>query len=149
MPGDKRDYLIPGGHKFTPEERSQGGKKSAEIRKKKRSLRDALQFINGMIPGVDEYNLVKSQLDDIDPEDIDRQTAVLVRLYKLAMSGDVKAMKLYLEYSDDEDGERRRLENEKLKAEVESMKGNKNGATAAPVFQFVFEDASLDDGDEQ
>lgn len=148
MPGDKRDYLIPGGHKFTPEERSQGGKKSAEIRKKKRSLRDAIQFINGMMPGVDECNFIKSELDDINPEDIDRQTAVLVKLYKLAMSGDVNAMKLYLKYSDDEDGECIRLENEKLKAEVAAMKKGKESGTEAPTFVFKFKDFSMGGGNE-
>ena len=47
MARKKEDNLIPGGHKFTREEASRGGKKSAQVRKERGKLRDLLaDFLN-------------------------------------------------------------------------------------------------------
>lgn len=37
--------LIAGGHTFTPEEASKGGKKSAEVRRNKKQLRECIEYL--------------------------------------------------------------------------------------------------------
>lgn len=39
------ENLIAGGHTFTPEEASKGGKKSAEVRRKKKMLRECIEYL--------------------------------------------------------------------------------------------------------
>ena len=116
------DNLIPGAHKLTAEEVKKGGEKSVEVRRKKRSLREAADLFNSMKPKETDIDTVVSELGEVSPEDIDRQMAVIAKLYKMAMSGNVKAMKLYIELSDDDSHDRKQLENEKLRAEVEELR---------------------------
>lgn len=116
------DNLIPGAHKLTAEELKKGGEKSVEVRRKKRSLREAADLFNSMKPKETDINTVVSELVEVSPEDIDRQMVAIAKLYKMAMSGNVKAMKLYIELSDDDSHDRKRLENEKLKAEVAKLR---------------------------
>ena len=42
---DKNSNLIPGGHKLTLEEQSAGGKRSAEVRKEKATMKKAMEWL--------------------------------------------------------------------------------------------------------
>lgn len=66
-------------HKFTPEEASKGGKRSAEARRAKRDLRIALEIL-----------LEKTYVDKSGNE-ITGTTAVASKLFEQAMKGNVKA----------------------------------------------------------
>jgi len=66
-------------HKFTPEEASKGGKRSAEARRAKRDLRIALEML-----------LEKTYVDK-NGNEITGTTAVASKLFEQAMKGNVKA----------------------------------------------------------
>ena len=126
--------LIPQGHTLTQEDSVKGGQKSGEARRKKRTLREAANLFNAIKPKDTDIEIVTSELGEVSNEEIDRQVVAIAKLYKMALAGNVKAMKLYLDISDDEDGEKRRLENEKLKAEVEELKrGTADGVGSVSV----------------
>ena len=66
-------------HKFTPEEASKGGKASAEARRKKRDLRNALEMLLER-EWTDKYGNVMTGTE-----------AITVKLFDQAMKGNVRA----------------------------------------------------------
>lgn len=72
LKGDER-------HKFTPEEHSKGGKKSAEVRRKKRDLRLALEM------------LLEKEYIDKNGDTLTGTEAITARLFQEAMKGNIKA----------------------------------------------------------
>ena len=78
----KEDNLVKGdeAHKFTPEEHSKGGKASAEARRKKRDLREALEML-----------LDKEYTDKKTGETMQGIEVVTAALFKEAAKGNVKA----------------------------------------------------------
>lgn len=65
-------------HKLTAEEQSRGGKKSAEVRRQKKLLKDYLQDV------LDDKVKVKDK-------EIDTAEAITIKLVQQAMKGNVKA----------------------------------------------------------
>ena len=66
-------------HKFTPEEASKGGKKSAEARRAKRDLRKALEM------------LLEKNFKDKKGNEVTGTEAITAKLFEQAMKGNVKA----------------------------------------------------------
>lgn len=66
-------------HKFTPEEASRGGKASAEARRRKRDLREALEM------------LLEKDFKDKSGKTITGTEAITTKLFEQAMKGNVKA----------------------------------------------------------
>jgi len=72
LKGDER-------HKFTPEEHSKGAKASAEARRRKRDLRNALEM------------LLEKDFKDKEGKTITGAEAITAKLFQQAMNGNVKA----------------------------------------------------------
>lgn len=85
--------LKPRAHKLTVEEQSNGGKKSAEVRREKRLLKDCmLELLELPVANNRDYN--KLALMGLDPENIDNRSLLTVALFQKAVkSGDVNAFK--------------------------------------------------------
>lgn len=66
-------------HKFTHEEASKGGQKSAEARRRKRDLRNALEL------------LLEKDFKDKDGNIVSGAEAITAKLFQQAMNGNVKA----------------------------------------------------------
>lgn len=66
-------------HKFTLDEASKGGKASAEARRRKRDLRNALEL------------LLEKDFKDKDGNVVSGAEAITAKLFQQAMSGNVKA----------------------------------------------------------
>ena len=66
-------------HKFTPEEASKGGKRSAEVRRAKRDLRLALEM------------LLEKDFTDKNGNAVTGTEAITAKLFEQAMKGNVKA----------------------------------------------------------
>lgn len=83
---NRKDNLIPQAHELTVEEASKGGKNSAEARRKKRDLRNALELLL-------ENNV--SVVDKATKETITMTgtEAITRKLFEQAMKGNVKAFK--------------------------------------------------------
>lgn len=81
-----KETLIPQAHKLTVDEASKGGKASAEARRKKRDLRNALEL------------LLESNVNVVDKTTKETITmtgteAITRKLFEQAMKGNVKAFK--------------------------------------------------------
>lgn len=66
-------------HKFTHEEASKGGKRSAEVRRQKRDLRRALEI------------LLEKDFKDRAGNSVSGAEAITAKLFEKAMKGDVRA----------------------------------------------------------
>lgn len=110
-------------------------------------MRELAAFINDL-PAEDKTLAENFPTEDEEGNaiDINRHFAFMLKVYKQAMSGNVKAMKLWIELSDDLDAKRKELEIERLKAEIEEMKGGSKDK-ALPTFHFNFTNCSMPDGD--
>ena len=77
----KEDNLVKGdeAHKFTPEEHSKGGKASAEARRKKRDLREALEM------------LLEKDFKDKNGNVLSGTEVITAKLFEKASKGDVRA----------------------------------------------------------
>lgn len=93
--------LIPGGYKLSVEEQSKGGKASGVARRRKRTVKQAMELVMSL-PVSDPKMKAKLKKMGIDMDDADNQTAVAVGLMARAMKGDPKAAALMFEYLDDE-----------------------------------------------
>lgn len=74
--------LIPQAHKLTVEEQSMGGKKSGEVRRNKKMLRDCIEM------------LLEKEMDDGKGGTKTGAEALAVKLFKEAMKGNVKAFEV-------------------------------------------------------
>ena len=94
--------LIPGQHKLTVEEQSEGGKKSVEVRRQRRKARDIAETIFAMpLHSVDEVKDLEDirSLDDI--RDTDSLTEILASIVKKASAGSVPHAKFLLTLTGD------------------------------------------------
>jgi hypothetical protein len=66
-------------HKLTAEEASKGGKRSGEVRRQKRDLRQALEM------------LLEKSFSDKNGKEITGTEAITAKLFEQAMKGNVKA----------------------------------------------------------
>lgn len=78
------DNLVKGDeiHKFTPEEASKGGKKSAEVRREKRDLKRAMEI------------LLEREFKDREGKTLSGAELLALRQFEKAMKGDGKAFEL-------------------------------------------------------
>lgn len=109
-------------------------------------MRELAAFINDL-PAEDKTLAANFPTEDEEGNaiEINRHFAFMLKVYKQAMAGNVKAMKLWIELSDDLDAKRKELEIERLKAEIEEMKGGSKDKQL-PTFTFNFTDCSMPDG---
>lgn len=92
--------LIPGGYKLSVEEQSRGGKQSGVVRRRKRTVKQAMELVMSL-PVSDPKTKAKLKKMGIDVDDADNQTAVVVGLMARAMNGDPKTCALMFEYLED------------------------------------------------
>ena len=71
---------------------SNGGKKSGEVRRAKKDLKDRMKSLLALpANNFDDYNEATAM--GVDLSEIDNETILIVNLYKKAKSGDVQAFK--------------------------------------------------------
>ena len=97
--------LIPGQHKLTVEEQSEGGKKSVEVRRQRRKARDIAETIFSMpLHSVDTVKDLEDIRSSDDIRDTDSFTEILASIVKKASTGSVQHAKFLLtltgDYSD-------------------------------------------------
>lgn len=84
------ENLKPGIHKLTREERSAGGKKSAEVQKKKRLIKEQMNMLMGLPIKSDKTKKMLEGLG-IKPSEMNNQMAMIIAVYQKALKGDVNA----------------------------------------------------------
>lgn len=140
------DNLRPSEYVLTPEQGRLGGIKSGETRRRQKTMRELAAFINSL-PAKELRKEDLGTLPDGEDIDINRHLEFMLKVNSLAMSGNVKAMKLWIDMMDELDKKKKELEIEKLKAEIEEMKKEKGDGATVPVFNFTFKNFGMDDGD--
>lgn len=124
----KEDNLIPQAHTLTLDEQSAGGKASGDARRRKKTMRELAVIVNSL--PLSENN--KKQLPaGIKEDEMTFQMAFIVKVYKKALEGDAKAMKLWVELSNTLDEKKTELEIKKLKAEIKKL--NNEGQSSSNV----------------
>lgn len=83
---EKRKYNIPNPkvHKLTKEERAAGGKKSSEVRREKRKMKELIDMA------------FSSMVKDDNGDEVSRKVLAAINLVKKASEGDLKALELSL-----------------------------------------------------
>lgn len=82
--------LIPGAHELTVEEQSNGGRKSAESRRRKKALKTLMNdLLASEVFDTDIYNQTTAM--GIDPQDMSYGAAIVAAMVKEAAGGNVKA----------------------------------------------------------
>ena len=81
--------LIPGAHELTVEEQSNGGKASAESRRRKRDMKQKMKALLELPAAAND----KEQLEalGVAPEDMDNEMVLVMAMFLGAAGGDVKA----------------------------------------------------------
>ena len=79
---ERTENLIPQAHKLTVEEQSNGGKASAEARRKKRDLRLAIEA------------LLEKDYTSKNGETVSGAEAIAIKQFEKAMKGDTKAFEV-------------------------------------------------------
>ena len=87
--------LIPGAHSLTVEEQSRGGKKSGEIRRRKRDMKACMQLLLSLPAPEDDYKTLSDMGINIEefPEDITNMLVVNAAILKAAKAGDIQAIR--------------------------------------------------------
>ena len=77
-------------HRLTPEEASKGGKRSGEVRREKKLMREQLNMLLNLPI---KSTKTKEQLKELGIEDseMNNQMALLIAMYQKAVKGDVSA----------------------------------------------------------
>lgn len=89
------DNLIPNDQRTPKELREnaiKGGKKSGEVRRRKKALKERMKFLLEL-PATDYKSFDKALLMGYDYDDIDNETILVISLFEKAISGDVGAFK--------------------------------------------------------
>ena len=122
----KEDNLIPQAHTLTVDEQSAGGKASGEARRRKKTMRELAVIVNSL--PLSENN--KKQLPTgIKEDEMTFQMGFIIKVYKKALEGDTKAMKLWVELSNTLDEKKTELEIKKLKAEIKKLNDDASAST--------------------
>lgn len=87
------ETLVPQAHKLTVEEASKGGKKSGEVRRKRKTLAEIGDMIGGLKITSEKNREIMRQAGITDEEMIN-DTGMLFRLNLNAQKGDPKAIEL-------------------------------------------------------
>ena len=103
---------------------SKGGKKSGEVRRRKRNLKAAMKAVLSLpVQSIDNWNAISAL--GVDPADIDNQTAIVCALMSKAMAGDVAAFKeIRSIIGEDNDAERLKLQKQELKLKEKKLGDN-------------------------
>lgn len=124
MARKKEDNLIPYTSEQSREEAKKNGRKggiaSGEARRRKKSMQELAKIVNSLpLPNESKKGLPTPLQDE---EDIATyQMRFVFMVYKQAVSGNVKAMKLWMELSNTYSEEKSKLEIKKLKAEINKL----------------------------
>lgn len=110
------------------EMRKNGGRKSGEVRRRKKSMRDAMNFmLSQPVMNTDIYN--QTALMGVDPENIDNQNAIIASMIREAATGNVKAFSAICELIGENSGGRRaEIAREELKLK-KAAEARRNGET--------------------
>ena len=96
--------LIPWNKRTENEQREyarQGGKKSGEIRRKRKAMKEQMEMLLSLpFKQEEQLNFMKSL--GIDEEEIDNQMALMVAMYAKALKGDVQAFNSIREVTQDD-----------------------------------------------
>lgn len=103
---------------------SKGGKKSGEVRRRKRNLKAAMKAVLSLpVQDIDKWNAISAL--GVDPADIDNQTAIVCALMSRALAGDVAAFKeIRSLLGEDNDAERLKLQKQELKLKEKKLGDN-------------------------
>lgn len=121
------ENLIPTNKRSKKEARELGaigGKKSGEVRRKRKTQREQLELLLSLPI---KNAKTKQQIMDtigLNEEDIDNQMAMNVAMFKLILSGNkgsVMAYNAIMDLLGDKDREKKELENQRLKAEIKRL----------------------------
>lgn len=102
----RKDNLIPMNRRTKEEQRriaSMGGKASAEARRRRKTLTEALNALLAS-PVTDKKDFNKAIKAGIDVEDLDKSQMIVIALYEKAKSGDVAALKELRRWTGEDDG---------------------------------------------
>lgn len=85
--------LIPQAHKLTVEEQSNGGKKSGEVRRRKRAMKDTLDTLLSMPMKSGKYADIENikNFADLKGKNISVEEAMLISMIQKALHGNVPA----------------------------------------------------------
>ena len=87
MANKREDNLRPCEHQLTQEERRKGGRKSAEVRKERRDIKKACEFLLAEL-----YKVADEETGEI--KELSGAEAISMALLKKALKGDAKAFEL-------------------------------------------------------
>lgn len=87
--------LIPGAHSLTVEEQSRGGKKSGEVRRRKRDMKACMQLLLSLPAPEEDHKILSDMGIDIEefPEDITNMFVVNAAILKATKAGDIQAIR--------------------------------------------------------
>lgn len=123
--------LIPAAHKLTVEEQSKGGKESVKSRRRKKNTKQKLQLLLGLPCHDDCFHDIAAL--GIEYDDIDNEMAMLVSLYRKALSGDVKAVNaIYSIWGKDHAAAELAIRKEELKLRKEQLQNGASGEAELP-----------------
>lgn len=95
----RKDNLIPQAHKLTVEEQSIGGKKSAEVRRKKATVKEIFQQLLNSNLNEQQKRQLLSQFSELTDESISYKTAIGIKQLDKAVKGDINAAKFMFDYA--------------------------------------------------
>ena len=87
------ENLKPQAHVLTVEEQSKAGKKSGEVRRQRRTLKEQMEMLLSL-PVKDESTKEFIESLGIDADKIDNATAITLSMYQEALKGNTKAYEL-------------------------------------------------------
>lgn len=134
--------LIPN-FKRTPselrEQTSKGGKKSGEVRRRKKSMREKMKLLLSL-PACDS-DMEQLQAIGIDTEDSDNEMVILKGLFLKAAAGDVSASKEIRNIlGKDNSSEELALKKKELKLKEQAVKSDKAETQEIPMLYKALED---------
>ena len=111
--------LIPGAHALTVEEQSNGGKKSGEVRRRKKALKSLMSdLLSSEVFDTNIYNQTTAM--GVSPEDMSYGAAIVAAMVKEAAEGNVKAFNAITDLiGEGSSGERVKLQRRQVKLQEE------------------------------
>lgn len=148
----REDNLIPFSERTEEDQRrirSAGGKKSGEVRRRKRDAKQAAKLILNLPV---EFDAVKANLKKmgVDPDDMTNMVALMARMFTKGMEGDDKAVRLLLEMSGDtprqkNEDARLKIDKEKHRRDMEIMSESSTSADESEDLVIYLPDNERDD----
>lgn len=124
MPNEQN--LIPGGYELTVEEQSKGGKKSGEVRRRKKTMKQVMDFLLEQPANTRaDYEFLVEQgidLNSLDPDFINNMLLVNAALMARAKQGDVAAVKELRDIIRDDDMLKHKIKYDNARLRLEKTK---------------------------